>query len=359
MLPTAEKILLILAERAQSDLSESEDILISVLNSVKGEIFSAMVIYSLRYYRLHKNEGGITWVKTIREDFTKRLDKSVEPTIEFSTTIGENLPYLYTLDKDWVITSIDEIFPLEKAEHWRAAFTGYLFGMRQVYKDLYMLLRDKGHYHNALITTFPDKHIEERLVGHICVGYLEDWEKLENGNSLISKLINSDNINQISEIVDFFWMQREDVSDRIKNKIKPLWKSILDKLIPNETQPEYQKVISDISKWLSLVDEIDEQIFEWLKTSIRYLETNYNSPFLIEYLLNHAPATPSKVGQIFLEILDRGMFPEYKRENIQKLVGILYDKGQEETAKRICIQYLSKGKTFLQQIYEEHMSEES
>jgi len=359
LLPTAEKILLILAGSAKSDLTENEDILNAVLNSVKGEIFSAMVNYSLRYYRLHKDEDGVTWVKEIKEDFTKRLDESVEPTIEFSTTIGEYLPHLYTLDKGWVRNNIDKIFPLDNAEHWRAAFTGYLFGMRQVYKDLYMLLRDKGHYHNALNTEFSDRHIEERLVGHICVGYLEDWEKLTDENSLISKLINNDNINQTSEIVSFFWMQREDVSDRIKNRIKPLWKSILDKVIPNESQPEYQKVLSDISKWLSLVDEIDEQIFEWLKTSIKYLETNYNSPFLIEYFLNHTPKTPSKVGQLFLEILNMGMFPEYKRENIQQLVEILYDKGEKETANRICTLYLSKGITFLQQIYEKHMSEES
>jgi hypothetical protein len=359
LLPVAEKILLILARRAESDLTESEDILTAVLNSVKGEIFSAMVIYSLRYYRLHKNGDGVTWVRKIRKDFTKRLDKSVEPTIEFSTTIGEYLPYLYTLEKDWVISNIDRIFPLKNPEHWRAAFTGYLFGMRQVYKDLYLLLRKKGHYHNALNTTFSDKHIDERLVGHICVGYLEDWERLEDKNSLISLLIDHNDINKTSEIVSFFWMQREDATDRIKNRIKPLWKSILGRLVPNESQPEYQKVLSDINRWLSLVDEIDEQIFEWLKTSVKYLETNHNSSFLIEYLLNHAPAAPAKVGQLFLEILNSGMFPEYKRENIQQLVEILYDKGEQETANRICTLYLSKGITFLQQIYEKHIGRET
>lgn len=357
LLPIAENILLILADCAKSDLTENEDILNAVLNSVKGEIFSAMVIYSLRYYRANKDKDGITWVTAIREDFTKRLAKSVESTIEFSTTIGEYLPYLYTLDKDWIRNNIDKIFPLDDAEHWNAAFTGYLFGMRQVFKDLYMLLRDKGHYHNALNAEFSNTHIEERLVGHICVGYLEDWEKLDDENSLISKLINNGSINQTSEIVSFFWMQREDVSDRIKNKVKPLWKSILDILIPNESQPEYQKVLSDINRWLSLVDEIDEQIFEWLKTSINYLDTNHNSPFLIEYLLKHAPATPSKVGQIYLEILDKGIYPEYKKENIQEIVEILYDKGEKETADRIFNLYQSKGITFLQQIYEKHLSE--
>jgi hypothetical protein len=182
---------------------------------------------------------------------------------------------------------------------------------------------------------------------------------LEDKNSLISLLIDHNDINKTSEIVSFFWMQREDATDRIKNRIKPLWKSILGRLVPNESQPEYQKVLSDINRWLSLVDEIDEQIFEWLKTSVKYLETNHNSSFLIEYLLNHAPAAPAKVGQLFLEILNSGMFPEYKRENIQQLVEILYDKGEQETANRICTLYLSKGITFLQQIYEKHIGRET
>ena len=53
------------------------------------------------------------------------------------------------------------------------------------------------------------------------------------------------------------------------------------------------------------------------------------------------------------------MLPEYKAEDIQQLVEILYDKGEKETANRVCTLYLSKGITFLQQIYEKHMSEES
>jgi hypothetical protein len=53
------------------------------------------------------------------------------------------------------------------------------------------------------------------------------------------------------------------------------------------------------------------------------------------------------------------MFPEYKKEDIQQLVEILYNKAEKETANRICTLYLSKGITFLQQIYEKHMREES
>jgi len=53
------------------------------------------------------------------------------------------------------------------------------------------------------------------------------------------------------------------------------------------------------------------------------------------------------------------MFPEYKRENIQQLVEILYDNGEKEAADRICTLYLSKGITFLKHIYEKHIGKET
>ena len=353
LLPQAESILLILAKQTESTVTDTEGVMNAVLNSAKGQVFSAMVVYSLRCYRLSRKAGEAYWVKGIKDDFNRRLD-SPETSIEFLTTIGEYLPYLYTLDKAWVLDNIDRIFPIENLNNWIAAFTGYLFSLRQVHKDLYLLLRERGHYNKALEIVFSDRHVTERIVDHICVGYLEEWEKLEDVNSLISKLIQKDNIDQISEVVTFFWIQREKVSENIKRKIKPLWKTLLDKAVEHEDQPEHQKIISDLCKWLSLVDQIDDQIFEWLKLSAKYIEVGYNSPFFVEYLLLHTVSNPFEVGKVYLEMLNAGIYPEYKRENIQQILETLYDKGQKETADRICTLYLSKGITFLQHIYEKH-----
>jgi len=353
LLPQAESILLILAERTESTVTDTEDAMNAVLNSAKGQVFSAMVVYSLRCYRLSKKAGEGYWVKGIKDDFNKRLD-STKTSIEFLTTIGKYLPYLYTIDKAWVLDNIDRIFPIENLNNWIAAFTGYLFSLRQVHKDLYLLLRERGHYNKALETLFSNRHVTERIVDHICVGYLEEWEKLEDVNSLISKLIQNDNIEQISEVITFFWIQREKVSENIREKIKPLWKTLLDKAVEHEDQLEHQKIISDLCKWLSLVDQIDDQLFEWLKLSAKYIEVSYNSFFFVEYLLLHAVSNPFEVGKVYLEMLNAGIYPEYKRENIQQIVETLYNKDEKETADRICTLYLSKGLTFLQHIYEKH-----
>ncbi|MDN5345965.1 MAG: hypothetical protein PWQ73_462 [Petrotoga sp.] len=352
LLPKAEKILLILVEKTESDFHDMGDLITSVLNSTKGKIFSAMINYSLRYACLYKRENEERWVNSIKEDFTKRLNREIEPSLEFSVILGEYLANLYWLDKNWVIDNINRIFPKDNDIHWKAAFTGYLFYSSRVYRDLYFLLRNNEHYAKAIKTEFSDFHITERLVQHICIGYLEDWEKLEDKESLIFQLIENKNINQLSAIVSFFWMLRDKSINKIK--VKPLWRILYELARRNEKEPDYQKVIASLSKWLLLIDEIDDEIFEWLKLSAKYVDRDFNTPFFIEYLLKHAPKTPAKVGKIYLEMLSANIYPDYKKEDIQQIVCVLYEKNQKEIANRICNLYGAKGLDFLKDIFETH-----
>jgi len=354
LLPEAEKILLILVEKTKFNLPDMKDLVTSVLNSTKGKIFSAMINYSLRYARLYKRENEERWVNSIKEDFTKRLNREIEPSLEFSVILGEYLANLYWLDKKWVTDNLNRIFPKDNDTHWKAAFTGYLFYSSRIYKDLYFLLRKNEHYAKAIKTEFSDSHITERLVQHICIGYLEDWEKLEDKESLIFQLIENKNINQLSAIASFFWMLRDELNDKIKIKVKPLWKTLYVLVRQNEENPKYQKLISNLSKWLSLIDEIDDEIFEWLKLSAKYVDRDYNTPFFIEYLLKHASETPAKVGEIYLEMLNANIYPDYKKEDIQEIVHLLYYKNEKESAGRICNLYGAKGFDFLKDIYETH-----
>ena len=258
-----------------------------------------------------------------------------------------------------MIDNLDKIFPKNNDIHWKAAFTGYLFYSWKVYKDIYFLLRENGHYTKAIKIEFSDSHITERLVQHICIGYLEDWEKLEDKESLIFQLIENKNINQLSAIVSFLWVLRDKLNDKIKIKVKPLWKTLYELVRQNEENPKYQKLISNLSKWLSLIDEIDDEIFEWLKLSAKYVDKDYNTPFFIEYLLKHASETPAKVGEIYLEMLNANIYPDYKKEDIQEIVHLLYDKSEKEIANRICNLYGAKGFDFLKDTYETHIEDNS
>lgn len=172
---------------------------------------------------------------------------------EFSFTLGKYLTNLGFLDEKWVKNNINKIFPKDNEKYWQAAFTGYLINPR-IYRDIYSLLRENGHYDKALQTKFDDKDVTTRLVKHICLGYVEEWEKIDDDTSLILKLIKRQNTNQLSEIVRFFWKSRGELTDKVKAKIRPLWKVLFELMYQKKENPDSQKIISNLSRWLSLVD---------------------------------------------------------------------------------------------------------
>ena len=145
LLRQAERILLILAEKTESDLSDMKDLVTSVLNSSKGKVFSAMVVYSLRSARVPKEGEGKKWVKVIKTDFDNRLDRQFEPSLEFSVTLGRYLANLSYLDQEWLILNINGIFPKDDDKHWKAGFTGYLFYNSRVYKNVYFHPEETGY----------------------------------------------------------------------------------------------------------------------------------------------------------------------------------------------------------------------
>ena len=70
---------------------------------------------------------------------------------------------LYYLDKEWVISNLNKIFPKDNIEYWEPAFTGYLFYSKNVYTHLYKLLAENGHYEKGVLINFKDDHATDRI----------------------------------------------------------------------------------------------------------------------------------------------------------------------------------------------------
>lgn len=352
LLPIAEQIILLLLKNVKSDMSMMNDLVTSVLNSSKGKVFMAAINYSLRYARLYCQDKEDRWVESIKSEFTERLNKTKEPGLEFSIVIGQYLPYLNYLDKQWVVSNFNRIFDLESEKHWEAAFIGYIVMTSTVYEEIYRLLRNNGHYEKGLSCSFGDKHAADKLVQNIAIGYLAGWDDLADENGLISKLFETDNTEYLSELVTFMWTFRNREDEELKRKIKPLWKAIIVKLSPNLEKDEYRIIASNLGKWLSLVDTIDDDVYEWLQISVEAIEENWNSGFFIEYLRRHVIKTPTMVGNLYLKMLNAGTYPDYKKEDIIAIVQALYDLNEKESAIRICNIYFSKGFEFLRETFE-------
>ena len=354
-LPLAEKILLTLAEKIKSDGPAIEETSIAVLNSTPEKVFSALVDYALRFARTSDTENGIRWPQAIKVDFTKRLDRSLEPSFEFSFTLGAYLPNLMYLDKEWVVGNINRIFPQQDEYHWQAAFSGYLYNY-QIYADLYSLLKEQEHYRKALNTDFADREVLRGLVEHICVGWMEDNEALNDKTSLIYQLINSENSGILSTFVHFFWRQRDNLPPAVKAKVRPAWHALVEALSQKSDVAEYQDVLSRVSGWVALVDSINVEVLEWLKVSAKYIRGLTDSAFFVEELLPHTTKTPAEVGEIYLEMLTHNVYPYHDQEHIQEIIRVLYSAGHTEVADRICNLYGEAGFDFLRSLYDENQN---
>lgn len=360
LLPLAEQILFVLVEKVKPSVTALKNLPFTVLNSGRGKVFSAMINYALRFARTSDTAktDGIRWPHAVREEFTKRLDRWVEYSLEFSFTLGAYLPNLFYLDKAWVIANVDSIFPQEDDVHWHAAFAGYLFDSIQVYPDLYSLLKEHGHYQWALEMDFGNeveaRRVRETLVTHICVGWTAGVaETLEDETSLIYQLINRGSPELLSALIHFFWRQRDALPAELKEKVRPTWRALCESFSRKEDVTEYQEVFSRLSGWVALVDQIDAEVLNWLKLSISSIK-RHDVTFFVEALRLHVSKTPAEVGEIYLEMLTNHVYPYYDRTEIEETVRVLYRAGHKQVADQICNLYGEAGFDFLRPLYDEY-----
>jgi hypothetical protein len=370
-LPTAEDMLLTVLAKVAPGLERSDDLLFDVLNSAKGRLLTALVNYSLRVARLSAVGTTTKWAEKIKTEFTRRLDRSIEPDLKFSLTLGRYLPNLYYLDGQWVETNIGLIFPKEIEEHWQAAMEGYLLGGR-VYSHIYDLMSKNSHYEKAIGTKFRNKEVRKRLLHHLCIGYLIEKESISSKLSPFRECIDQWNTEDINEMISFFWSQREYLLEKegsggtanqleLANKQRPrildFWKVLYNLLRTKAGYSEgEQKVASDLVRLSCYLEGIDAETLNWLMFSAMYVEKNYNSSFFIEYLLRLSDPNPHEVGIVYVEMLNAAT-PVFDQNNIRNIVTKLYERGEAASANRICNIYGNRGIEFLRDIYEQHKPE--
>ncbi len=362
LLPIAEKILMVLVNKVEPRMPAPTDMSLHSISSNRGKVFSAMLNYALRFASLNDLEQGNRWPQTIKVDFTKRLDRGIESSIGFSYTLGFYLPHLSYLDYEWVVDNIDHIFPQNDEVHWQAAFSGYLY-QSGIYEDLYSLLKTYGHYRKALSTDFSDE-VLGRLVKHICIGWVQDWEILDDETSLIYQLINTHNPSFLSYMVYFFIEECEslgpsDEPEKVKAKVMPAWRALFQVLSDSSEAMAYQKVSCPLLGWLELVDNIDSEVLSWVKSTIEDIDKvpGYGRVLsrFFKALRKHAPKTPQLVGEIYLAIPQRVMrHLQTEEDEINETVRILYNAGHKETANQICNRFVKAGVDFLRSVYEEY-----
>ena len=350
-LPKIEKILLKLASKIEPKKYSAENIVNKAINSNLGKLLSAMVFYSFRYAKKNKSENTERWPKKIKIYFDKMLNRKDNPHIELGAVVGKYLPSIYYLDKEWITINFNNIFNKEIQQLWEVAFSSYLFYSATIYKEFYILFKQDNHLLKGIITNFEEEFSEKHFVQHICLAYLEGWEKLEDSNSTICKLIENKKIAHLEEVISFMGSKK---SNLFIEKIKPLWRKMISVLENEINDPKYQKVIAKLINWLDLVDEMDNDIFNWIILSVKYIYLKPNIYSFLESLLVHSEKTPQKIGMILIEMADKVVLYPRDEEVIKKIVQKIYEKDQKDSANKVAYTYGENRYYFLQDLHNKY-----
>lgn len=354
--PPVENILLTLIANVESEALHSDDPVFLTINSAKGKVLIAMLQYSLRYAKANELPDGNRWKPEIKEEFTKRLNKAVDASVEFATVLGMYLPNLFYLDEAWVKGNIDNILPHEDdyTDFWKATFVGFISSSDNFKKHVYEVLLPHGDYHRALRAELPGDFAQERLVQHLSLAYIIGWAKIGDADGLIEALVNEGTAEQIAEIHSYFWREREFVKSKYPECVKPLWAAMHKRFRSEADNSDFNDTIASFADWLSLIHEIDEDVYPWVELSFKRLEHRRHASSAIEYLADHVAKTPKEVAKLFQIMLDNDVYPDWEQEHIVKIVKELYSSGDKTTANIICNRYGEKGFDFLRTVFEEN-----
>jgi hypothetical protein len=345
--------LLTLAKNDKSPFPSVMNLFTSVINSNKGAIYSAMIVYSLRYAQLKKER---VWKKEIKDHFEQKITAK-DGTIELYVTIGLYLPNINYLDSVWVKSNVDKTFPKDDETLWKGAITGYAYGMNTLYVDIYNLLKNANNYSKAIKTDIDDNFVAGRLMEHVCIAYINGLEDINIPSNLICQIIESPKARNLSEIVSFVWRLRQKLSKEQKSRIIELWKMISRAMKQKETEQEASKILASLTNWIAVLDDLSPSTVELLKTSAKHIGAGHELFLLIDSLLRFVETNPKEVGEILSETITEETMLFHKMDDVQKIVTTLYEKGDVEIANEICEKFWKKRQFFLQDIYEKYNKE--
>ncbi len=362
--------------KGEKNPDTQRDALTYALNTTLGRTIMAYVSFSLRVARVTQKKTK-NWG---RDKFERFLPIGIDGYV----WLGSYLPQMKYLDNDYTVEKINYFAkPDAPAFEWQMFMEGYLTGAR-VYKDLYILMRP--NYEKALTSTIFKGRADERLVEHICIGYLQMGESLNKNNednqpSLFWKMLDEADTDEKrsrwEDVAGFFWSisgrrlkkdekdeQEEEPSEETKNKVIAFWEwafrereSIKTKL--GESYGSFLSRMAELTIWL---DKIDKEKEAWLLLSAPYIEIQHRSAFFIEYLTKFDDEDSIKrIGKIFLKVLE-ATTPTFRQEEIQLIVERLYKVGEKDLvikadADNICNTYGRRGAHFLKDLFYKYLNQ--
>lgn len=259
--------------------------------SIKWKSMNALLQYN---YLICENEADNNkyLIKFVQNHLKQLIEENSLSDKIVIAWFAYHIYYLYPLDKDWTIKSLDKIFP-ESREHrelWRLSLEAYL-SCPHLHFELYQEMRDiykKGL--NKLQSEKFSLHSKEMLVKHLILAFFEGLEDLDE-SSLINILFKKENVKFFNHTAWYI------------NKLYLEWKN------ENIIIGSEKKVEKIVDFWKLRIKQIehDRSILNLIENELQwyasFFENAQKSTELLELLLKVLDFTKGKI-----DVYNRGVF---------------------------------------------------
>ena len=340
-----EAILKVLLEKEDSAQFKTDSDAVSIsINSSRGQCIEAMINLSLRECRLkdRRNNGDHTetWDK-FRGYFDAELERAEKGEYEFATLVTNYLPNFLYMAWKWVIENLPRIFDQKDYLKWSCAMQGYSY-VNTVYQEIYVFLKEHGDFLRVLDDENIKERVENSVIEHIVVAYLNDYEALDDESSLIYFVLKRTDFDELTHLIWYIWTLRKEGDEKLRSKVYELWPLLLNYM--DLSRKEDRKLASNLCHWAHFVDHVDEERMRLLITIAPYADESHNSHDLLKSLAKISEEQPFEANEIW-QIMLEGTASDYPEKAIRKLLTNLVCTGDKgiRAARAMVSLYLQQG----------------
>jgi len=258
----------------------------NALNTVRPVALAVLITYLWRKTDAEDSELGAEMAKKLE----KMLDDS---SLAVHSVFGRRFVQLWTIDQDWVIAHLSDIFPRSQSrqdvERFTAAWDTYV-ASNKVYGEIFPELR-KYYFHEIDLLADGEAtetmNLEEGMATHVLANYLFEYSKEDWQDSLLAYLYDRGTQELARKVAWRLWSwgDRDDIDafDHWK-KTQKLWQKRLDQVGESE---EHSDEISWFVRWLEhLEDKIElEEVVDLLRESSVHIANNRRAWLTVEEYL--------------------------------------------------------------------------
>ena len=324
-----------------------------MLNSESGKCFEALI----RLYFFSALQSGKKYDGEIQAIFLKELDDKKFPVIY--TALGAYFAGFYYRDKAFAETVYSKIFNIEDDKLKRSSLDGYLYSpYTSMTKDYYLYLKGKNFFVNLIDYVSEDKRWCSLIANTACASCMEGMEDFSDENSLIHKVVETNNVLYINSVVRYFFLLKQKADEK---KIISIWTKICENLERYKDDPHYNECIIELLQFINSITYIDETVKRNIEFSIRYFPQTTVEFYMLDNLnrLYLCPKNQVAIIETLVKFTEANVFFYDYEGKLTHLFREIH-KTYSDAALKLCNIYVQKGReTRFMHLLEEFKSAES